>query len=146
MENKQLSKNFSLHELTYSWTANDRNIDNTPNEVILENLKKLCNDILQPIRNKYGKQIRISSGFRCPELNYAVGGSKTSQHKTGEAADIQAVDGDNAALFQLIKEMIDDEEIVVSQCIWEKGNKKQPAWIHIGHYAGRKKNQILYLY
>ena len=142
----KLSKNFTLQELTKSATADRYNIDNTPNEKEIENLKRLANDILQPIRDKWKKSIFVNSGFRCEELNTKVGGSKTSQHRKGEAADIEVANSNNAKLFNMIKGMIENNEIEVGQLIWEYGTKKEPNWIHVSLPMPHKKNQILYFY
>ena len=120
----KLSKNFTLQELTKSATADRYDIDNTPNEKEIENLKRLANNVLQPIRDKWKKSIFVNSGFRCEELNTKVGGSKTSQHRKGEAADIEVSNSNNAKLFNMIKGMIENNEIEVGQLIWEYGTKK----------------------
>lgn len=146
MENKQLSKNFSLQELIKSETAAKNKISNIPDETSLKNLERLATEVLQPIRDKYGYPIRINSAYRGPKLNSLVGGSKTSSHMVGLAADIRATSGSNAKLFTLIKKMIESGEIEVSQLIWEYGTKKEPQWVHVAATReGKKKNQILYL-
>lgn len=143
----KLSKNFTLEELVKSTTALRCNIDNTPSDKDIENLQNLVTKILQPIRDKYGKPIRINSGYRCEKLNKQVGGSKTSQHRTGEAADIETINGNNnSKLFNLIKSMIENNEIEVGQLIWEYGSKKDPNWVHVSLPTKNKKNQILYYY
>lgn len=142
----KLSKNFTLQELTKSATADRYDIDNTPNEKEIENLKRLANNVLQPIRDKWKKSILVNSGFRCEELNTKVGGSKTSQHRKGEAADIEVANSNNAKLFNMIKGMIENNEIEVGQLIWEYGTKKEPNWIHVSLPMPHKKNQILYFY
>lgn len=143
----KLSKNFTLEELVKSTTALRCNIDNTPSDKEIENLQVLVTKILQPIRDKYGKPIRINSGYRCEKLNKQVGGSKTSQHMTGEAADIETINGsNNSKLFNLIKSMIENNEIEVGQLIWEYGSKKDPNWVHVSLPTKYKKNQILYYY
>lgn len=143
MEN--LSDNFTLEELISSTTAKAKGIDNTPGAIEKQNLKLLAQTVLQPIRDKYGKPITITSGYRCPKLNAAVGGSKTSQHMKGQAADIKCTATSKAELFNLIKGMINKGELTVGQLIWEYGTKKEPNWIHVSlPYA--KKNNILYLY
>ncbi len=143
----KLSKNFTLEELVKSTTALRCNIDNTPSDKEIENLQILVTNILQPIRDKYGKPIRINSGYRCEKLNKQVGGSKTSQHMTGEAADIETINGsNNSKLFNLIKSMIENNEIEVGQLIWEYGSKKDPNWVHVSLPTKYKKNQILYYY
>ena len=142
---KFLSINFTLEELIYSGTAKSRGLDNTPGQREIENLEKLATKILQPIRDKYGKSIKVTSGYRSPSVNSAIGGVKTSQHLGGEAADI-FVGEDNAKLFRLIQSMIKNGEITVGQLIWEGGTKTQPRWIHISLPTSRLKNQILYIY
>lgn len=142
----KISKNFTLEELIRSNTATRCGIDNTPSKEEAQNLIELVKKVLQPIRDKYGKPIYINSGYRCEELNRKVGGSKTSQHRTGCAADIEASKGNNTKLFYLIKDMIEKGEIEVGQLIWEYGTKKNPNWIHVSLPMPHKKNQILYLY
>ena len=141
----KLSKNFSLEELIASSTAKAKGIDNTPNDTIKENLECLCKNVLQPIRDKYGRAITITSGYRSQKLNAAVGGSKKSQHLLGQAADIKCTATTKAYLFNLIKDMIKGGEIKVGQLIWEYGTKKEPNWIHVS-LPYTKMNQILYLY
>ena len=142
---KKLSANFSLEELIASKTARDKRIDNTPTPEVVANLEKLCQEVLQPIRNKYGRAITITSGYRCPKLNSAIGGVKNSQHVSGCAADIKCTATSKAVLFNIIKEMIQKGEIKVGQLIWEYGTKKEPNWIHVS-LPYSKVNQILYLY
>lgn len=125
--------NFSIEELTYSPTAIKNHIDNTPNDEIRQNLEKLIYTILQPIRDEFKRPIKVNSGYRCKELNTLVGGSKTSQHVKGEAADITS--SDNRKLWNLIVSMIKDGKIQVGQLI----NEKNLSWIHIS--LGQK-NQI----
>lgn len=136
-----LSKNFTLSELTYSNAADCYNIENTPGRIELENLKKLCNDILQPIRDKWGDSIYVNSGYRNPKVNRLVGGSSSSQHTLGQAADITVGSKEgNEKLFNMIVQMIEKKEITVGQLIDESDYK----WIHIS-LPYRKVNQILHL-
>lgn len=132
----RLSENFTLEELTSSATAHRLGISNLPSESEILNLSRLCSDILQPIRNKWGKPIIITSGYRSPGLNKAVGGVSSSQHIFGEAADI--VTSNNRLLWKLIIEMIKNGEITVGQLI----NEKNLSWIHIS-LPGHHLNQIL---
>lgn len=104
----------------------------------LNNIKKLVTDILQPIRDKYGKPVTVTSGYRNPSINRLVGGSANSQHCKGEAADIKCED--NKELWDLIISMIDNKEITVGQLIDEKNLN----WIHIS-LPYRKVNEILHL-
>lgn len=140
-----LSKNFSYEEMIASATAKAKKIDNSASPEIRKKLEKLCKEVLQPIRDKYGHAITITSGYRCPKLNAAVGGAKNSQHLFGEAADIKCTATSKAKLFNLIKTMIKNGEIKVGQLIWEYGTKTEPNWIHVS-LPYKKTNQILYLY
>ena len=137
----KLSKNFTLSELTYSSTANANKVDNTPDRWELDNLKKLCNEVLQPIRDKWDDSIFINSGFRNPIVNRLVKGSTSSQHLKGEAADITVGSkSGNKKLFDMILQMIENEEITVGQLI----DEKDYSWIHIS-LPYKRVNQILHL-
>ena len=140
MEN-QITKNFTLKELTYSTVAAAAKINNTPNEDEYNNLVKLCKEVLQPIRDKYGDGILVTSGYRCEALNKRVKGSKTSAHMKGCAADIDTPN--NEKLFHLIVSMINNNEISVDQLIDEKNF----SWLHIGIKPNPKdnRNQVLHL-
>lgn len=141
----RLTQNFSLEEMIASSTAKQKRINNTPNPEVKKNLEKLCKEVLQPIRDKYGRAITVTSGYRCPALNKAVGGVATSQHLQGAAADIKCTATSKAVLFNIIKDMINNGEIKVGQLIWEYGTKKEPNWIHVS-LPFTKVNQIIYLY
>lgn len=121
----QLTKNFTLEELTRSSIALMRGISNQPDSIQIGNLKKLCESLLQPIRDRLGLPIIITSGFRSPVLNKAVGGVANSRHLYGEAADI--ICRDNRRLWNLIREMISNGEINVGELI----NEKNLTWIHL---------------
>ncbi|MCH5302230.1 MAG: peptidase M15 [Prevotella sp.] len=135
----QLSENFTLEELTASTTAKARKIDNTPSREEIENLSVLCRRVLQPLRDKYGSSIIVTSGYRSEALNKAVGGVKTSQHRYGEAADIKC--SDIKKLWNIAVEMVNKNEIIVGQLI----DEKNLSWIHISLPTKTKKNQILHL-
>lgn len=140
MEN-QITTNFTLNELIYSSTADRYNIDNTPSQFEYNNLVKLCKEVLQPIRNKYGEPIKVTSGYRCPELNRKLKGSSSSAHLKGLAADIDTPN--NEKLFNIIISMMHKGEIDVDQLIDESNY----SWIHIGLKENPKdnRNQILHL-
>lgn len=127
-----------------SSTAKKYHIDNTPDEAGRNNIYKIVRTILEPIAIKYGKPIRVNSSYRCDELNRKVGGSKTSQHKTGQAVDIAAKGGGgtNAMLFYCVYNMIKSGEIKVGQLIWEFGNERNPNWVHVS-LPYRKVNNII---
>lgn len=144
----KLTKNFTLEELVFSITANNHGINNTPSAEARACLKRLAVEILQPIRDAWGKPIVISSGYRCPKLNAIVGGVKNSQHILGQAADIKASNpGENGKLHALIKRMVKNGQIKVGQLIWEYGNKTNPKWVHVSlPRVGKTNNQLLYYY
>lgn len=136
-------KYFTFRELTKSATAARLGIDNTPSEAVKKNLQNLVEKVLDPLREAWGAPIIVTSGYRCDKLNKAVGGSKTSQHVHGQAADIITV-GDkpenNRKLFELAKKMMDEGKIKVGQLIDEYGYN----WLHISTPAGHT-NQILHI-
>ena len=144
----KLSKNFSLEELVFSITANNHGINNTPNAEVKAALKRLAVEVLQPIRDAWGQPIVVTSGYRCPKLNAAVGGVKGSQHLLGQAADIKATNPkDNGKLHACIKKLVQSKKINVGQLIWEYGSKTCPKWVHVSlPRVGKKNNQLLYYY
>lgn len=113
MSDIKLSADFSLDELTHSNYAVQHHINNSPGELEINNLKKLSNDILQPIRNANKKPIHVNSGYRCSLLNTKIGGVSTSQHVKGQAADIDNGDNENKILFKLIVSLIKSKKITV---------------------------------
>lgn len=126
-------KYFSIKELTRSDTANRLKIDNTPSQEVIDNLTALVDNVLDPLRELYGKPIHISSGYRCPRLNKAVGGVSTSQHLVGQAADInQGSHEENRRLFVYI-----EEYLPFDQLLWENGG----AWVHISYRKDGKNRQ-----
>lgn len=129
---------FTIEELCYSDTAKQKNIDNTPNEEIKKRLQTLIN-FLNPLREAWNSGIRINSGYRCPELNKAVGGVENSAHKEGWAVDMYPVNNRFEDFKKFIIEYLKDKKF--DQCIEEySGNSK---WIHFGLWSnGRQRNQI----
>lgn len=140
----QLTEHFNLEEMIYSSTAKQKGIKNEPNESQIENLKLLCEYVLEPIRAKLDTPLFISSGFRAEKLNALIGGSKTSQHLLGQAADIHIFDKKltNADLFETIVGMVKSGELQIGQCIAEKVGG-EIAWVHISTPTDRLRNQIL---
>lgn len=134
-----LSKNLTLEEVTYSPTAEKMKIKNDQmSDEVLANLKALAENIFQPTRDKLGP-IRVSSGYRSPELNKAIGGSTTSQHCNGEALDLQAIAATNKDIFNFIK-----STLVFDQLIWEFGTSMSPEWVHVSfRRRGNNRKQIL---
>ena len=130
----KLSKNLTLKECLRSKTAKRLGIDNTPeDETIIKNLEKVARFIFQPLRDAFGCPIYVSSGYRCPDLNRAIGGSKRSQHMEGRALDLDAdVYGrcTNAQIFNWIKNNLDFDQIV-----WEFGTEDNPDWVHVSYVS-----------
>ena len=130
-------KYFTIKELCESSTAKEHKINNSPNSMIKRHLTLLVQFILDPLREKYGKPIIISSGYRCEELNKLLNGSKTSQHKKGLAADITTGSvSENKKLFDLIIKL----NLPFDQLIDEKNYQ----WIHVS-YSSKPRKQILHL-
>ena len=130
-------KYFTIKELCKSSIATQKKIDNSPNSDIIDNLTLLVNNVLDPLRGVYGKPIIVNSGYRCPTLNKAVGGSKTSSHMKGLAADITAGSpSKNKMLFNLIKDL----NLPFDQLIDESNF----SWVHVS-YSQKPRKQILHL-
>ena len=133
MKDQQLGANFTLADMCVT----NSGLPNNPTSDVIINLSKLVFNVLQPARDKLGFPIIINSGYRSPAVNKDAGGVNTSQHLTGQAADMKCKD--NALLFNTIK-----DNFIFDQLIWEKGNDKQPAWVHVSFREGRNRKQILY--
>ena len=136
-EKIMLSQHFSLWEMTRSGTAIELGIDNTPGKMEIESLKLLCENVLEPLRRRYGAII-ISSGYRCEKLNEAVGGVENSQHMRGEAADIHTSDEEQARkYFDFIKENTDFDQLLLEQKL-DNGC----CWLHVSYTARRKNRRV----
>lgn len=129
-------KYFTIKELCKSQTANAKGIKNEPTKDIEENLIALVDNVLDPVREWYGKPIYVNSGYRCPELNKAVGGVSTSQHMKGQAADIDVHNNaNNKKIFNYIR-----KKLKYDQLLWENGG----AWIHVSFRKdGKNRMQCL---
>lgn len=136
-------KYFTIEELCRSETAARKGIDNTPpTESIRERLRILIEELLDPIREHWGRAIRVNSGYRCPALNRAVGGVPASQHQQGEAADLNAGSpADNRMLFDRIVAMQQNGSIEFDQLIDEAHYR----WVHISYRKGSNRNRTLHL-
>lgn len=135
---------FTLDELIRSATAERLGIDNLPPPEEMDNLRLLAIKILQPLRDAWQRPIIVTSGYRSPALNKALGGARNSQHLYGEAADIQSATRspeDNQKLFALASALVRDGTIEVGQLIDEYAYQ----WIHISLPTPRLRNQILHL-
>ena len=139
----QLTKNFSLVELTRSEAATREGLDNTPTPAVVENLRALTENILQPLRDAMGQPMRVNSAYRGPEANAVVGGSKSSQHMSGQAADIEFDGFDN----RLLAKKIVDMKLPFDQIILEFYRAGQPnsGWVHVSHRrGGPQRGQLLH--
>ena len=140
----RLSKNFTYEELCRSDVAKRRGINNRPRtkeeeKRVIENLKALCMEVLQPLRDFLGKPVVISSGYRCPELNKAVGGVRNSQHMKGEAADIHVENTEH--LLKIMHFIMDETDF--DQVIWER-NRAGTQWVHVSYKReGVNRHQVV---
>jgi uncharacterized protein YcbK (DUF882 family) len=131
-------KYFTIEELCQSTTADRKGIDNRCSNEIAANLTALVDNVLDPLRIWYGKPITVNSGYRCPALNKAVGGAVTSQHMSGQAADIDTGDRQqNKLLFEYIRKSLPFDQLI---------DESNFAWVHISYRADRNnRNQVLKL-
>ena len=138
----KLSPHFTLAEMTRSQTASRKGIDNTPPDHVIENLKRLCVNVLEPLRAAAGRPLHISSGYRSPALNLVVGGARTGSHPLGEAADFECPGLDNLALAHLLRGLVDVE---VDQVILEFYVEGQPSsgWLHVSHREKNNRGEFL---
>jgi len=121
-----LSRNFTLQELTKSDTAIRMGIDNNPNADQIEKLKALCENILQPVRDHFGR-VKVTSGFRSSELCLAIGSSVNSQHAKSEACDFECIGVDNAELFDWIKSNLEPDQLILE---FYTPGEPNSGWIH----------------
>ena len=140
----QLSKNFSLQELTKSQTATRLGIDNTPNKAQIINLTNLCENILQKVRDRFAKPVIINSGFRCVELCEAIGSSSKSQHASGSAADIEVMTLDNKVLAEWIKKNLIFDQLILE--FYKESEGPRSGWIHVSYSASDPRGQSLIAY
>lgn len=130
-------KYFTIEEMTKSSTAKANGIDNTPSEEGALKLQKLIEAVLDPLREWYGKPIKVNSGYRCEALNKAIGGAKSSQHMLGEAADITVGSKEeNEKLFDYIKDNLEFDQLI---------NESNFSWVHVSYREGRLRKQVLAL-
>lgn len=125
-----LSEHFSLSELTKSDTAIRKGIDNTPNDQEVENLILLCNEILEPVREHYGIPFAPNSGFRCLDLNRAIGSSDKSQHVYGKAVDFEIPGLDNKEVALWVMENCDFDQLILE---FYKEGEPSSGWVHCSY-------------
>ena len=136
----KLSPNFTLSELTKSETALRKGLDNEPTQDVIAALQTLAVNVLQPVRDHYAKGVKVNSGYRSPEVNASVGGSKTSDHCKGQAADIEIVGVANADLARYIR-----DELQFTQLILEFYTPGVPdsGWVHVSYDPTNLKKQVM---
>jgi uncharacterized protein YcbK (DUF882 family) len=135
-----LTANFTLAEMIKSETALRHDMDNTPGEAEIANLKALAENVLQPVRDHFGKGVKVNSGFRHPEVNAKVGGSKTSDHCQGQAADIEIPGVPNADLAQWIVDNLDFRQVILE---FYTPGVPDSGWVHVSYVASDNKKQVL---
>jgi zinc D-Ala-D-Ala carboxypeptidase len=137
----KLSAHFDLAEFTRSESAKRHGVSNEPTPDHQANLKVLCEKVLEPVRMFNNGPLNISSGYRSKNLNHFIGGSLSSQHCEGKAADID-MDGmsgkTNREIFDYIKDNLDFDQL-----IYEFGDNNKPDWVHVSYNAGKNRKQIL---
>lgn len=139
----QLSKHLALAEVIRSETAKRKGISNMPTEEHIKNFQLLAENIFEPIRERFGVPIHISSGYRSKELNTAIGGSLTSQHCSGEAVDIDMDGSTNGVTNKMVFDYIKDN-LNFDQLIYEFGNDINPDWVHVSYEStGKQRKQVL---
>ena len=135
-----ISKHISWREATHSATAEKKEIENTPNEGAVQNMKKLAKNVFEPLREWAAEPIRVNSFYRSPDLCDAIRSSRNSQHTKGQAIDIDALgEKTNADLFNYIKDNLDFDQL-----IWEHGDDENPDWVHVSYVGprGNRKNVL----
>ncbi len=137
---KNISEHISYNEATFSQKAIKLNLANNPNEEELRAMQLVAEKVFEPLRKYINQPIRISSFFRSEPVNKAVGGSRNSQHKYGQAIDIQLFNKSkftNADLFNYIKENLDFDQL-----IWEFGSDAEPDWVHVSYKASENRKKL----
>jgi hypothetical protein len=136
-----LTNNFSLHEMIKSETASRRDMDNYPHsDEVIQNLTVLCEQVLQPLRDAYGIGIKVNSGYRSPDVNAAVGGSRTSDHCKGQAADIEIAGVPNADLAQYIADNFEFTQLILE---FYTPGVPDSGWVHVSYDPANLKKQVM---
>ena len=136
----QLTRNFSLHELTKSETALRYDMENTPGPAETANLTELAGKVLQPIRDHFAKGVKINSGFRHPDVNAKVGGSRTSDHCKGMAADLEIPGVANAELAQWVKDNLEFTQLILE---FYTPGIPDSGWVHVSYDPANLKKQVM---
>ena len=138
----QLSRNFSLQELTKSDTAIRKGIDNEPNADQIDKLKMICENILQPVRDHFGR-VKVTSGYRSPELCVAIGSSISSQHAKAEAVDFECIGVDNAEVADWIKMNCTTDQLILE---FYTPGEPNSGWIHASYVPYKPRRQFMHAF
>jgi len=138
----KLSQHLDLSEVTRSESAKRNQISNMPTGEHIANFMILAEKVFEPIREHFGVQIHISSGYRSKELNAMIGGSASSQHCKGQAIDIDMDGRTNGVTNKMVYDYIKDN-LKFDQLIWEFGDDTNPDWVHVSYNEGKNRNQKL---
>ncbi|ASV44181.1 hypothetical protein PBI_SCTP2_166 [Salicola phage SCTP-2] len=136
--NEKLSKDFKLKEFLKSQTASRKNIDNTPGSEQLNNIRNLVDNLLQPLRTHVDSVLIVTSGYRSPKLNEEIGGSETSQHIEGQAADIESTVYNTYELAEIIKDNFDFDQLILE--FYNPNEGDNSGWVHVS-YVNDKENR-----
>lgn len=140
--NEKLSDHFTLGELIRSDTAERKGIDNTPPTEMIPELKRLCTEILEPVRARYGVPFRPNSGFRSEEVNREIGGSSGSQHCLGEAVDIEVPGVSNYDLARWIQDNLEFDQLIL-ECY--RPGEPGSGWVHVSLKSVGQDNRMVAL-
>ena len=135
-----LTTNFTLSELTKSETALRKGLNNEPTQDVISALQSLAFNVLQPVRDHYGKAIKINSGYRSPEVNASVGGSKTSDHCKGMAADIEIAGVANKELALYIRDNMEYTQLILEGYV---EGVPDSGWVHVSYDSSNLKKQVM---
>lgn len=137
--NPVISKYISYEEATHTNTG----LPNLPTETEIKNMQAVAQKVFDRVRENFGKPLKVNSFFRCEAVNRAVGGSFSSQHRYGEAIDINgAISGvKNSAIFRYIKDNLEFDQL-----IWEFGDNNEPTWVHVSYKVTGNRRQVLQAY
>ena len=134
----KLSDNFNLHEFTRSQTATRHNIENVPSDTQIFNLRNLCVNVLQPVRDYFLKPMIISSGFRSVELNIKIGSTIKSQHIQGMAADVEVLDVGNLELSNYIHNNLKYDQLILE---FHNPEDLHSGWVHVSYNAENNRHE-----
>ncbi len=136
----KLTQNFTLSEMTKSETALRHGLPNDPEPDHLENMKALAENVLQPVRNYFGMGVKVNSAYRHPDVNRAVGGSTTSDHCKGMAADIEIPGVANAVLAEWIQDNLEFRQLILE---FYTPGIPDSGWVHVSYNPADNKKQVL---